>query len=139
MVGQRLGDDTGDRAARGKGGIGHDSHEADRGAAVDEPDSRIRHHRAELSGRRGERRVAPGARAAEDGNVVEGHDERGAEPRARAVTGQATRSVTAIAPPGSGALARPRRTMVSAASLSWMEREKNVATKAKTAAVAKAR
>ena len=66
--GEEFRNDAGHRAAGGQGGVGHDAHQADASAAVDEPDARLGQPAAERLRGRAIRGIVPGAGAAEHGD-----------------------------------------------------------------------
>ena len=124
---ERLGDDPDDPAARCDHGVRHHAHQTHRGAAVDEADPPRRQLGAESLRREREARIGAGARAAEDADVAHGR-------HAVLACGTGTGSASLCA----GRISR-RRTIVAAASLSWIESEKTTAARANPAAVRKAR
>ena len=126
VTGQRLGDHAGGPSARGQRGVGDHAHQPHRGAAVDELDAALGHRRAEALGGQREAWIGPGARAAEDAQRLDGR--HAGLPSGTGICGRRT-----------AAGRRTRRTMVSAASLSWMVKEKAAAARAKIAATRKAK
>ena len=109
------------------GGVGHDAHEPDGGAPVDESDTAGGQAAPDRRGGLGERRAGPGARATEHADGRPCH--------ATLPSG----TVTGTGPSAAGRTRLCRRTIVSAASLSWMESEKNTPTRAKAAAAKNAK
>ena len=127
VPGQGLGDHARRPSACRDGSVGHHAHQPDRGAAVDEADATLGQPGAEALGGRCEGGVRSGAGPAE-------HAYGGRRPHAGSPRGPG--------PPPRGADAagrRRRRTIVSAASLSWMESENAAPARAKSAAVRNAR
>ena len=128
-------------------GVCHNAHKADRGAAVDETYAVSGQRGAEGGRGGGERGAISEARPAEDGDVTQwGHRgslSGGAAPGKAGEGGAVPPCYAALSETESACsedrLARPRRTMVFAASLSWMVRENTVPARAKAAAAAKAR
>ena len=111
VPGQRLGDHAGGPSARGQRGVGDHAHQPDRGAAVDEPDAALGQPPCRIARAASVKRVGARARAAEDAERLDGR--HAGLPSGTGICGRRT-----------AAGRRTRRTMVSAASLSWMvERE----------------